>query len=356
MKRFIGVMIGLALGVSFTAPAASAQWIYPGGYGAYGMSRWGADPAAGYMAGMGAYARGMGVYEIDKAKADAINVDTMIKWNRALRARQLALREEQKKEAIERQSAREARAEELNLRDGTTLNLLLSQILDADPAAVRSARARIPLSSSAIREIPFEWDSEAITLCIDQMTAVGELPAPLAGPNFADERSALHSAVARAIEEDLKGSVSPATAKRINDAVASYRAKFLKTTSDFVLGYQDSVDYFTTLASLTRLLNDPSMKAFLAKLNDDEERTVGNLVAFMNSHNLRFGPSTSDRQTEIYARLLPALKTIRDESLSEAGRVAPPAPDRSGAGLKSAAKQAFRGMSWEQLEAHRKSQ
>jgi len=354
MRHFLTVVIGLSLGLNLAASSASAQWMYPMGYGGYGMSQWGADPGAGYMAGLGSFARGQGVYELDKAKADAINVDTMVKWNKALRARQLALREDKRREAIKRDADREARAEQLNLRDGTTLNNLLYQILDADPAAAKSGRANAPLGPSAIREIPFEWDSEAVTLCIDQLTATAELPGPLGDPKFADERNALHSSVERAIEEDAKGSVSPATSKRINEAVASYRSKFLKTTSDFVLGYQDALDYFTTLASLTRLLNDPSMKEFLAKLNDGEERTVGDLVAFMNSHNLRFGAATSDRQIEIYTRLVPALTAIRDLALTE--KVTPSTADRTGDGLKSAAKQAFKRMGWDQLEAHRKSQ
>ena len=134
------------------------------------MSQWGADPAAGYMAGLGSYARGQGVYQLDKAKADAINVDTMIKWNKALRARQAALREENRKKAIKQEAEREVRVERVELRDGTTLNNLLLQIFDADPAVVKSGRAKAPISPSAIREIPFEWDSEAITACIDQMT------------------------------------------------------------------------------------------------------------------------------------------------------------------------------------------
>ncbi len=213
---------------------------------------------------------------------------------------------------------------------------------------------KAPLSASAIREIPFEWDSEAVTICMDQLTATAELPEPLADPRFTDERNALHSAVVRALEEDASGTVSRATVKQINDAVASYRSKFLKTTSDFVLGYQDSLDYFTTMASLSRLLNDPSMKAFLAKLEDGEERTAGDLVAFMNAHNLRFGRTSSDRQLEIYTRLVPALKSIRDAALTE--KVTRSAPDRTGEGLKSAAKQAFKSMGWDQLEAHRKSQ
>jgi hypothetical protein len=169
-------------------------------------------------------------------------------------------------------------------------------------------------------------------------------------PRYVDERDALHSAVAPALEEGAKGTVSMATQKRINDAVTGFRSKFLKTSSDFMPGYQDALDYFTTMASLTRLLNDPSMKAFLAKLDDGEERTVGDLVAFMHAHNLRFGAATSDRQIEIYTRLVPALTAIRDEPKTEG--VTPSTPDRTGEGLKSAAKQAFKWMSWDQLEAH----
>ena len=51
--------------------------MYPGGYGGFGMSQWGADPSAGYMAGLGSFARGQGAYQLDKAKADAINDDTL---------------------------------------------------------------------------------------------------------------------------------------------------------------------------------------------------------------------------------------------------------------------------------------
>jgi len=353
MFRFVSVLIGLSLGLNLAASSASAQWMYPRGYGGWGMSQWGADPAAGYMAGLGSYARGQGTYQVEKAKADSINVDTMVKWNKALRARQLALRQEKRKEAIKREADREVRVEQLDLRDGTALNDLLYQILDADPAAAKSGRAKMPLSPSAIREIPFEWDSEAITICLDQLTATAELPGPLSDPKYADERSALHASMTQAVEEDAKGSVTPKTSQRINETVASFRSKFLKTSSDFQTGYQDALDYFTTLASLTRLLNDPSMKAFLAKLDDGEERSAGDLVAFMNLHNLRFGPATSERQIEIYTRLVPALKAIRDEALTE--KVAPSAPDRTGEGLKSAAKQAFKWMRWDQLEAHLKS-
>ena len=228
-----------------------------------------------------------------------------------------ALREENRKKAIKREAEREARVEQYDLRDGTTLNKLLNEIFDGDPAVARSGRAKMPLSPSAIREIPFEWDSEAITVCIDQMTGKDALPSILMRPTYVEERNALRSAVEPALAEDAKGSVSIEARKKIADAVSSFRARFLKSSNDFDDGYQDALDCFTTLASLTRLLNDPSMKSFLSQLDNGQERTVGDLIVFMNAYNLRFGPATSDHQLEIYTRLVPALTAIRDAPSSE---------------------------------------
>ena len=182
------------------------------------------------------------------------------------------------------------------------------------------------------------------------MTGQDALPPLLMRPMYADERNALRSAVEPALAEDSKGSVSLEARKRISDAISGFRSNFLKCSNDFDAGYQDALDYFVTLASLTRLLNDPSMKSFLAQLDDGQERTVGDLVAFMNAYNLRFGPATSDHQIEIYTRLVPALTAIRDVPNPE--KTASPEPDRTGEGLKSAAKHAFKWMSWDQLEAH----
>ncbi len=296
--------------------------------------------------------RGQGVYALQKAQADSINLETMIKWNKALRERQRALREQKQQEQASKEAARERRVADLELKDGTTLNNLLLEILDADPAVARSSRAKMPVSTAAIREIPFEWDSEALTICLDQMTGEDSLPDILMRPEYTEQRNALHAAVKPALEEDARGDVSAATRQRIDKAVADFRATFMKNASEFTPGYQDALDYFTTMASLNRLLNDPSMKAFLDQLEDTKQSTVGNLVAFMNAYNLRFGATTSDRQVEIYSQLLPGLVALRNEIASQHAQASN--ADRSGAGLRSAARAAFKGMNWQELQAQQK--
>ena len=193
MLRLSSIAIGLSIYLNLLASSATARMMFPGGFGAFGMSEWGANPAAGVMAGSGEFARGKGAYLIDKAKADAINVETMAKWNKALHARQAALREEKQKEAEKREAGRRRRVERIDLRDGITLNNLLSQIFDIDPTAVKLSRANQPISVSAIREIPFEADSEAVTLCLDHMTGKGSLPRPLMASTYVEEREALQA-------------------------------------------------------------------------------------------------------------------------------------------------------------------
>ncbi|QEH33506.1 hypothetical protein OJF2_20080 [Aquisphaera giovannonii] len=351
MSRFVWAALALSLILASAQPPARAQWYFPMGYGGYGYSKWGADPGSGYMAALGSYGRSQGAYMLEKAKADAINVDTMVKWNRALRARQAQLRQDRERELAQKEAEREARVARREAEDGITLNRLLTEILDSDPTVVKASRSKTPLSPDAIREIPFEWDSEAITLCLDEMTASGGLPQPLMGPAFEQERSALRAAVSPAIAEDLKGDISPDTLAHLREAVAKFKAGFEKKLSEFDPGYQDARDYLTTLDSLSRLLKDPSMRAFLKQLDGGEERTVGDLIAFMNAYNLRFGPATTQRQVDLYRRLIPALAEIRDAAVAaRTGPATPPAPD--GSNLRAAAKDAFRGMDWKELEAH----
>jgi hypothetical protein len=350
MRRFTAIAIGFLFIAHLATSDAHAQFGYPMGYGGYGMSQWGANPASGFMAGLGAYARGKGVYELNKAQADAINVKTMEEWNKALRARQIQLQLDKERKAAQDDAARAARVENILLRNGTTLNRLLHEILDSEPGVTRASRTQAPISTEAILEIPFEWDSEAISMCIDQMMAKDALPDILMRPTYSEDRQALESAVKPALAEDVKGTVSMATRKNLDEAISKFRAKFLKTASDFEAGYYDGLEYFTTMASLSRLLNDPSMKAFLDSLEKGQERTVGQLIAFMNSYNVRFGPATTDRQVEIYHMLVPELTRMRDAAV--ATRVGPTPPDASGEKLRAAAKNAFKGMPWDQLEAH----
>jgi hypothetical protein len=335
--------------------ASEAQYGYPGGYGRYGYGGFGGvnianDPAAGYMAGLGAFARGQGVYQVENAQAQAINLETMLKWNKALRARQKELRAEQLKEANRQEADRQQRLVRYNLENGTTLNNMLLQILEFDPGVAKASKANAEVTPAVIREIPFEWDTEAITICIDQLTARDSIPPVLADSQFLAARNGLRAAVEAAIKEDEKGGVSPSTTKAVSDAIDRLRDQFVKNVQEFSPGYNEASDYFSTLAGLVRLLNDPSMKKILAELDDARPRTIGDLIAFMNAFNLRFGPTTSPRQVAIYEQLAPVLASL--QASFGTVQATPPSSTDSSKDLQSAAKGAFSGLKWDQLQAH----
>ena len=151
MLRLSTIAIGLLVCLNVAAPDARSQWLYPGGYGNYGMSKWGQDPGAGYMAGLGSFARGQGAYQLEKAQADAINVDTMAKWNKALRARQLALREDQRREAEKREEAREPASSRSSSRTGRPSTTCSLRSSTSTPPRRRPARAMPPSAPARSR-------------------------------------------------------------------------------------------------------------------------------------------------------------------------------------------------------------
>ena len=81
------------------------------------------------------------------------------------------------------------------------------------------------------------------------------------------------------------------------------------------------MNYLKGLAGLSRMLEKPNVEAVLAELEKVENTTVGNLVAFMHSYNLRFAPATTPKQRAVYRDLYPiAVAEARDKIARQARR------------------------------------
>ena len=74
------------------------------------------------------------------------------------------------------------------------------------------------------------------------------------------------------------------------------------------------------------MLKTPAIDVLLAGVEKRPDTTMGDLLAFAQAFNLRFGPATTPQQRAIYARLFPALDGLRDE-IAAAG-VPPSQPGR----------------------------
>lgn len=356
MRRGLGLAIGMTV-LAAVAGEARAQWGYPGGYGRYGWGGWGGtianDPAAGYMAGLGQYARGQGAYEVQKAQADSINVDTMLKWNKALRERQRELRKEQLA-ADARKTARDRILERAEMiENGTSLNVLLDQILEFSAGSAKAYASQTPLSPAVIRDIPFESQSEAITVSLDQLTTAEAWPDELKADRLREKRQAVEAAADAAVAEDAKGDVSRKATERLNKAVAALRAEYVKSANNDTVEYAEADAYLKTLAGLSGLLHNPHFREIVAQLENYKGGDVGDLIAFMHAFNLRFGPAATDRQKEMYRRLYPMLLAVLNETGGSPENFKDNT-DPTGKPLHNAARDAFKNMEWKNLDPQAK--
>jgi hypothetical protein len=67
------------------------------------------------------------------------------------------------------------------------------------------------------------------------------------------------------------------------------------------------------------MLERPNVEGVLAELEKVQTTTIGNVVAFMHSYNLRFDPATTPKQRSVYQELYPMLAEARDKMLGKPG-------------------------------------
>jgi hypothetical protein len=278
---------------------------------------------------MGQYYQGLGVLNMKTAMADAINTETMIRWNEYLYDAHL--------EATRRATARRqansvrtnnARAEILrtlqerpearDVENGNALNAAVTQLSDPriSTSVLRSAKA--PIEAATIREIPFRNASEAVTIVLSQIKEVTKWPAVLDTERFAPEKQAFEQIVDSARREDEEGDISSATLKRAHEVVRSLRAKLAAEPLGTAQASQQATRFLKTFGGLVRMLETPDTSQAFNELRNVQSTTLGNLIAFMEVFNLRFGAATTPAQRKIYRELYTVLDEFRTRVLKEA--------------------------------------
>ena len=187
--------------------------------------------------------------------------------------------------------------------------------------------ANAPISAAAIREIPFRDETDAITLSLDQLTEPGSWPFPLRADAFKADREAYQKAVDDALAEDTDGSIKPETVARVRRAVANLMAKVEATIPKTQQpDHLQAMNYLKGLAGLSRMLEKPNVEAVLTELEKIQNTTIGNLIAFMHTYNLRFAPPTTPKQRAVYRDLYPNMAMARDKIVGKPGEIVEPTP------------------------------
>jgi hypothetical protein len=333
MHRRSRLAFGMVLSLATLSGQARAQWgygYYPYGYGGYGWGGWGQTAQGDIARGLGYFTMGAGIYNHETAIARSINTDTMIRWNQYVYLSQQEATHEyfaRRNAAIAKdKNAYDALMKRIqetptahDIENGDALNAALDQLSDPRIHASAIRTADTPIFAKLIRDIPFRNASEAVTFSLSQLKASAQWPAVLLEPRFAGERAEFETLVDEIRKENTEdGQISPGTLSNFRAVIARLKDKLAAKPLEDTAENQEALKFVKTVTALARLLEKPEIDEVLNELKKIEKTSIGNLLAFMHTFNLRFAPATTPRQRIVYNELYPILDQTRDRIISEA--------------------------------------
>lgn len=277
------------------------------------------------LRGEGIAAWGFGQYNLATAMATSINVDTSIRWNQYV---YLSIQEDLHNKAIHRQAHFERNdanyrknlnriretPDQTDLRSGDALNSVLAQLLDPRISPSNYRRAVVQLSGDTIRKIPFHYAQRGATFSMERLIGKREWPLRLRDKEFSADRRDYEQSIDRAIERDIEGKLASEDVRAVRKAVESLEVRVEQVikqseTKDYV----DARNFLRRLAEYPRMLNERAIERVIAEIDTYPGTSVGDLIGFMQKHNLRFGVADSPTENSLYAGLFTNLVEQREQ-------------------------------------------
>jgi hypothetical protein len=323
-----------ALLIALFGPGISArgQYVYPGGYGGYGWGGWGggASTVQGNMAtGMGNFAAGAGAYNVETAEARAVNANTAMQWNNYMYAinqrnanDEIAILNKRQGKVNETAEATSRRLRDTpdarDIHDGDALNLVLTDLSNPSTYSQVVQKSKQPIDSQLVKSIPFRYAPRMILISLDDISARG-VPEVLArGPAFESDRKAIRAIVAKGKQEaESENHVSAATLRSFRAAVKTAQDKVAVALPLGTRNRTEADNFLKALLGLSKMLEQPDVAQFLKGLNRYPTTTLGHLITFMHSFNLRFGPAKTPEQEATYEKLYPMLVALRNQAQTQ---------------------------------------
>jgi hypothetical protein len=266
----------------------------------------------------------LGTFNLNRAHADAIDNDTLMKWNGYFAAcmaaenmRSGASRAARRQHLIEMYNARKARIannpEEIDLLNGDALNELLAQLSNPKihPSSLRKRGETIP--GETIQRCAFHYASRGLTISLGRLTIRDGWPFSLREKAFASEQVAYQKAVEAALEQNLQGKLTPEAFRTLQQAVEALKSRLKETVPPAQKeDYVPAKAYLDDLEAAVATLRDPNAEKVLAGVDRYGGTTVGDTVSFMQRFNLRFAPALTAEERESYHLLYASMMQLRD--------------------------------------------
>jgi hypothetical protein len=327
MNRRICVLLGIGVILATSGREARAQYW---NYGGWGWGGWGgATPASAALQGAGYYAMGAGMYNLNTAQAANINAQTAMQWNDYVAqithesARIHAMRvhnEFRRNQALYDAHQKYLRENpgKVEIENGDALNAALDDLTNPKLGSSALRAARDPVPASLIAEVPFQNAAERVTMMLDDLRTAVKWPEVFEGERFANDKKTFDDLVAQVRKEAAEGEVTPKTIRAAQTFIDELRAKITAQPLPDPLDQQEATKFLTTSSYLLGLLRKPDIQPALLELRKVQDTTVGNLLGFMHSYNLRFGVANTVKEKQAYQRLFEILDGTRDAILAEA--------------------------------------
>jgi hypothetical protein len=204
-----------------------------------------------------------------------------------------------------------------DIRDGDALNAILDQLSDPRVHSSTLRLATDSIGSDVVRSIPFERASLAVTIALDQLAGKDGWPFALRSDQFAEDRKAYEEAVDQALKEDEEGDLKPESLERMRAALRRVYDKFEASPPQDKIQKVETENYLKTLYGMSKMLENPQVEQIIAELEKVPKTSLGSLLGFMHTYNLRFGPAKTPKQEAVYQQLYPLLAAHRDKVLKD---------------------------------------
>ncbi len=338
MRRLPGLAALLAAILSFPVASAHAQYRYPGGYGGWGGWGGGGSTVQGSVAsGMGNYAAGAGAYNVETAQARAMNANTAMQWNDYMyqinqrnSANEMARLNRRQKETVETLDATAKRLRDnpspRDIHTGDALNVVLTDLANPKVYTQFVQKSTQPIPSALVKNIDFQFAANMILLSLDDVSARGVPDSLATNPAYEADRKAIRALVEKGKKEgESSNQVSIETLRNFRTAVKTLQDK-VDAAEPGTRRRDEADNFLKALYGLSKMLERPQVEQFLKGLERYPTTTLGYLITFMHSFNLRFGIAKTPEQEAAYDQLYPLLVRLRDQSQGQgvAPMIAPP--------------------------------
>ncbi|MDG3007760.1 hypothetical protein [Paludisphaera mucosa] len=325
MLRHLGRVAFLAAAFACLGGPAQAQYRYPGGYGGWGG--WGGGSTVGGDAarGMGVYAAGAGAYNEQTAEARSINANTAMQVNEYMyqvnknNAREYygrSQREQKEASASGETTYRRIHdnPSQHDIQTGDALNAVLDDLLNPAVPYQAVMGAPQPVDSRLVKNIVFRYAANMIAISLEDLSANGVPDVLLTNPAFQVERDALRAQVAKARKEAKESDeISPQTLADARVKIQALQQKVALVLAEGSKDRKEADNFLKALYGITKMLKTPSVDQFLKGLDRYPTTTLGRVLSFMSSFNLRFGVAQTPDQQVAYTQLFPMLAQLRDQ-------------------------------------------